>query len=386
MATTTDHFKALALYPGGQEGGGIRFTDPYPVGGDAMPNGMFRITCPASKIIPLLYNRKEWNVSMSAAFNLDDTFSPDIYKTIHNYVPLTLTASGKFDSLEASFDDSLSDVAGGLADMNLYARVAEPKAKICGAGKFTDITDTVTDMRCWDSWYGDYSPRPSPLLPSLNVRYNNSSYYSSNHFPPAPARTGTVTRGVTATGTGKVEVDVGSLAFDIQPANLPGGGAGGLFYNTEIVFNKIWIRPDGYIDVFITPRIFRTINAFFSDSATGVGGSLDCGVFLPVGASAPSANTLYLDGDWWHGFIGIGLDLGVDFSMESHIYTLGDDAPAFGWRDDDISISVLDKRVNGIWRSFNAGNLTTRGGVARVPVTSTLEFTYDVTVSEAWEY
>ena len=129
---TTDHFNALALYPGGQGGCGVRFADPYP---DALPSDLWRINLPKATVLNLLYNIKAWNVLLSAGLKYDGTLPSRLVSSVE--------IGGQFTACSA-----LADMVTLYESGSYYLRstTLAPKEKVCGACRVHDESHDDADL------------------------------------------------------------------------------------------------------------------------------------------------------------------------------------------------------------------------------------------------
>jgi len=111
--------------------------DPYPNG---IPGGkVFKVTKPKSEVIPLIWNMKNWDVTLDASLDVEITSEDEDGDTQDVGLDFSLSVSGQFSDVDYTFDyeyqgDYTSFSGENILDTFVYD--GEPKYRICGNGRF----------------------------------------------------------------------------------------------------------------------------------------------------------------------------------------------------------------------------------------------------------
>jgi hypothetical protein len=198
----------------------VVFADPYPGGlpNDSYGVRIFKVNLPMSHF-PKVWNMKEWNVAFSASLSATFDYGPPADPENH-YGPYTVD----FDaSMSGKFIDGSYFLNLWQEQYMLIVPADQPADRVRGASATTRKDDGIE--------YTDEYPTGLGWL-----------------FPEASIGTGLgvpdETHGGSLSVSGGSLYASGSMEASIETSGAPHGGGGG------ISFLKIWVKPNGTMDVY----------------------------------------------------------------------------------------------------------------------------------------
>lgn len=235
---------------GDVDGGMIFFDDPDPDGTRFFY--AHRLNFPVEKIMPLIWNMKQWNVLVNFAVEIktvSEYYSPGpppvTYSNTSTY-EASIGASGKFSQLYHSFSDYYSSTYNG-AYFDLWSTNAEPGEK--ASGKCNKIHASFDQV---------YLADVSILLPKVEMSTSTTSSNTSSS---------TVRDGNGAPSGNVTVICSGSASVSIEVVAL-------------------YLKPDHTVDVFVYPT-FSGGSFYMTKSNSGLHGKIGDTTINFLGNSFP---------------------------------------------------------------------------------------------------